>query len=155
MRTAHKSRGYAAIGLHNPKFSSNVGSALRACGVYEASMLATTGKRYEKAATDTMKQWRHMPLVQTDDLRLVIPFDCVPVAVDLIEGAQPLHTYQHPDRAFYIFGAEDSTLGRSVTEWCRDIIYVPTNGCMNLAATVNVVLYDRRAKELSRKRKAA
>lgn len=34
---------------------------------------------------------------------------------------------------------------------CRDIIYVPTNGCMNLAATVNVILYDRMAKERAKK----
>ncbi|HEJ2451415.1 TPA: TrmH family RNA methyltransferase, partial [Vibrio cholerae] len=27
-------------------------------------------------------------------------------------------------------------------------VYVPTHGCMNLAATVNVVLYDRLAKSL-------
>ena len=26
------------------------------------------------------------------------------------------------------------------------VIYVPANGCMNLAATVNVMLYDRLAK---------
>ena len=26
------------------------------------------------------------------------------------------------------------------------VVYVPTIGCMNLAATVNVVLYDRLAK---------
>ncbi|MBU0538004.1 MAG: 23S rRNA methyltransferase, partial [Gammaproteobacteria bacterium] len=26
------------------------------------------------------------------------------------------------------------------------IVYIPTKGCMNLAATVNVVLYDRLAK---------
>jgi tRNA(Leu) C34 or U34 (ribose-2'-O)-methylase TrmL len=27
-------------------------------------------------------------------------------------------------------------------------VYIPTVGCMNLAATVNVVLYDRLAKSL-------
>jgi tRNA(Leu) C34 or U34 (ribose-2'-O)-methylase TrmL len=26
------------------------------------------------------------------------------------------------------------------------VVYIPTTGCMNLAATVNVVLYDRMAK---------
>ena len=30
--------------------------------------------------------------------------------------------------------------------WCRDVVYIPTNGCMNLAACVNVVLYDRLSK---------
>ena len=71
----------------------------------------------------------------------------MPVAVDIIEGAIPLPEYKHPERAFYIFGAEDATLGKRVLGWCRDVVYIPSNGCMNLAATVNVVLYDRLAKE--------
>ena len=58
----------------------------------------------------------------------------------------PLHTFKHPQRAFYIFGPEDGSLRANVTDWCEDIIYIPTHGCMNLAATVNVVLYDRLAK---------
>jgi tRNA(Leu) C34 or U34 (ribose-2'-O)-methylase TrmL len=58
----------------------------------------------------------------------------------------PLPGYKHPERALYIFGPEDGTLGHDVLDWCRDVVYVPTNGCMNLAATVNVVLYDRMTK---------
>ena len=49
-------------------------------------------------------------------------------------------------RTFYVFGAEDATLGARTLSWCRDVIYVPTAGCMNLAATANVVLYDRLVK---------
>ena len=64
-----------------------------------------------------------------------------------VEGATSLVDYIHPERAFYIFGAEDATLGERVLSRCRDVIYVPTSGCMNLAATVNVVLYDRMAKQ--------
>lgn len=140
-------RGFAAIGLHNPKTPANVGSVLRAAGCYQASMVAMSGDRFKRASTDTMSAWRHLPLIETDDLRLVIPFDCVPVAIDLVPGARPLTTYTHPDRAFYVFGPEDGTLGKGVLSWCRDVIYVPTAGCMNLAACVNVVLYDRMAKE--------
>lgn len=140
-------RGFSAVGLHNPKTPANVGSALRAAGCYGAAMLAMSGDRFRKASTDTASAWRHLPLIQTDDLRNVIPFDCVPVAVDLVPGARPLTNYTHPDRAFYIFGPEDGTLGAGILSWCRDVIYVPTDGCMNLAACVNVVLYDRMAKE--------
>lgn len=139
-------RGYAAIGLHHPKTPANVGSVLRAAQVYGASMVALTGRRFQKSNVDTMKAWRHMPLIETEDLRLVVPYDCVPVAVDLVLGARSLCDYTHPERAFYIFGPEDGTLGKEVTEWCRDVIYVPTSGCMNLAACVNVVLYDRMQK---------
>lgn len=143
-------RGYAAIGLDNPKDSVNVGSALRAAGVYGAAFVAASGKRFGSAPTDTMKHYRHLPLLRPVDLFDLLPYDCVPVAVDLIEGAIPLPGYVHPERAYYIFGGEDATLGERVLSRCRDVIYVPTNGCMNLAATVNVVLYDRLAKQLMR-----
>ncbi len=139
-------RGFAGIALDHPKDTHNIGSALRACGVYGAAMLVTSGRRYKHAPTDTMKAWRHLPLLQANDVFDVVPYDCVPVAVDLIDGAVALPDYKHPERAFYVFGAEDATLGQRVLSRCRDVVYVPTNGCMNLAATVNVVLYDRFAK---------
>ena len=141
-------RGYCGIGLDNPKTNANVGSVLRAAGVYGASFVAASGRRWTSERTDTMKAYRTIPFFRPEILRSIMPFDCVPVAIDLTEGAQSLVEYKHPERAFYIFGAEDATLGSRITDWCRDIVYIPTNGCMNLAATVNVVLYDRLAKQL-------
>lgn len=141
-------RGYSAIGLDNPKDSYNVGSALRGAGVYGASFVAASGRRMGSAPTDTMKHYRHLPFFRVSDLRDIIPYDCVPVAIDILDGAIPLMDYKHPERAFYIFGAEDATLGERTTSWCRDVVYIPTNGCMNLAATVNVVLYDRLLKTI-------
>lgn len=139
-------RGYAAIGLYKPKTPENVGSALRACHCYGASMLAVQGKRFKKSCTDTTAAWRNMPMIETDDLRSITPYNCVPVAVELIDDARSLIDYVHPERAFYIFGPEDGSLGVQTTSWCRDVIYIPTKVCMNLAATVNVVLYDRLQK---------
>jgi len=139
-------RGYSIIALDNPKTPANVGSAMRAVGIYGASALIYSGRRFKPGKTDTMKHYRHIPLIRSDDLHDVVPFDCVPVAVELIDGAIPLPKYRHPERAFYVFGAEDATLGKRVLSWCRDIVYIPTNGCMNLAATVNVILYDRMMK---------
>lgn len=144
-----KTRGYCAIGLDNPKTNFNVGSVMRAAGVYGASFVAASGGRFTSARTDPMKSYKHLPLLRPENLKDLLPYDCVPVAVDLIEGAEPLPSYIHPERAFYIFGAEDATLDERVTSWCRDVVYVPTNGCMNLAATVNVILYDRLAKGFS------
>jgi tRNA(Leu) C34 or U34 (ribose-2'-O)-methylase TrmL len=87
--------------------------------------------------------------MHANDLRDVIPYGSIPVAVDLVDGAISLPQYYHPERAFYIFGPEDGTLGDSVLSWCRDRIMVPTDYCMNLAATVNVVLYDRMVKRMA------
>lgn len=139
-------RGYAAVGLVNPKFDANVGGVLRAAECYSSRFVAIQGGRYNAPATDVRRSFRHLPLLKVEDLHAIVPHDCVPIAVDLIDGARSLIDYTHPERAFYIFGPEDSSLGRKTTEWCRDVIYVPTNLCMNLAATVNVVLYDRMAK---------
>jgi tRNA(Leu) C34 or U34 (ribose-2'-O)-methylase TrmL len=138
-------RGFAAIGLSNPKNNINVGHALRAAGAFGASMIAATGQRAGTFLTDTEAVRRHLPLLFVDDLRSVIPYDCVPIAIELLEGAKPLVTFPHPPRAFYIFGPEDGTLGAAITSWCRDVVYIPC-GSLNLAAAINVVLYDRLTK---------
>lgn len=143
---ATKSRGYSCIGLDGVKNPSNVGSALRAAYAFNVTMLAASGRRYRRSSTDTVCAYRHIPLIQCDDLHSVMPFDCVPVAIELTEGAIPLADYKHPERAFYIFGAEDRSLDGRITGWCRDIVYIPTRECLNLAACVNVVLYDRAVK---------
>lgn len=140
-------RGYACIGLDRPKSIENIGSALRAAGNFNASMVAVSGRRYRRARTDTGAQYRHCPLLHVDDLAEALPYGCVPVAVDLIEGARPLTHFTHPEQAFYIFGAEDATLGSQILRWCQEVIYVPTRHCMNLAGTVHVVLYDRLLKQ--------
>ena len=143
-------RGFACIGLDNPKFEVNVGGAMRAADVYAADLIIISGSRFKRIKgipTDTMKAWRHIPVIEVPDIFDAIPHDCVPVAVDRLDGARSLTTYRHPQRALYIFGAEDATLGKRITDRCRDIVMVPTRRCMNLAATVNVVLYDRLAKQ--------
>jgi tRNA(Leu) C34 or U34 (ribose-2'-O)-methylase TrmL len=144
-----KNNGFYCIALDNPKSGENVGGSMRAAQIYGASLIVLGGKRPEKLIkhpTDTMKAFKHIPSVLVEDIFEALPFDCIPVAVDLINGAMPLPNYCHPKRAFYIFGAEDATLGKRITDRCRDIVFIPTRSCMNLAATVNVVLYDRLSK---------
>jgi tRNA(Leu) C34 or U34 (ribose-2'-O)-methylase TrmL len=54
--------------------------------------------------------------------------------------------FVHPENAYYIFGPEDSSIKKELLDHCLHVVYIPTIGCMNLAATVHVVLYDRMAK---------
>ena len=65
------------------------------------------------------------------------------ICVDLVEGATPLPDFEHPENALYIFGPEDGTIAQEVINSADAVVYVPTIGCMNLAASVNVLLYDR------------
>lgn len=142
-------RGFACIALDNPKCPANIGGALRAAGCYGASLVVIGGPRPErlsKLPTDTLKAYRHIPHILVADVFDALPYDCVPIAVDLVEKARELPRYRHPERAFYVFGAEDATLGKHILDRCRDRLMVPTRFCMNLAATVNVILYDRMMK---------
>lgn len=141
-------RGFSSIGLVRPKCHENVGSVLRAAFCYDASMVAIQGDRsgFVRSRLDPGKTFRHLPVVHGEDLESLIPIGAVPVAVDLVENAISLTAYQHPQQAFYVFGPENGTLGKDTLLWCRDRIMIPTKMCMNLAATVNVVLYDRMAK---------
>jgi tRNA(Leu) C34 or U34 (ribose-2'-O)-methylase TrmL len=141
-------RGFAGVGLYNPKTDSNVGGALRAASCYSASFVMLYGHRYRKFPADTPRTPRHIPCFTTTDLLDSVPHDCIPVAIEIVKGARPLERYTHPERAFYIFGPEDGSLPKEVLSKCRDIVYIDTSTCMNLAATVNVVLYDRHMKEV-------
>src|SRR5262249_34036115 len=69
-----------------------------------------------------------------------------PVAVELLPTAQPLTSFEHPEDALYVFGPEDGGLPKAVRLLCHRFVFIPTHHCLNLAAAVNVVLYDRRLK---------
>lgn len=144
---------HAFIGLTNPKSPDNVGAVMRAAGCYNASGVFYTGNRFDNAMnrgqklhTDTKNVTRRIPLKAIESFQSTLPKGAVPVAIELVEGATSLVDFEHPENAFYIFGPEDKSLDKDVVDWCKHVIYIPTVGCMNLAATVNVVLYDRIAK---------
>lgn len=143
-----------SIGLSNPKSPENVGSVMRAAGCYQVDAVFYTGERYARAAKfnhDTKQVSQRIPLTGVnclldDSLLEGMPNDSQIVCVELVEGAIPLPQYKHPDNAFYIFGPEDGSLSQEIVDRADAVVYIPTIGCMNLAATVNVLLYDRLAK---------
>jgi tRNA(Leu) C34 or U34 (ribose-2'-O)-methylase TrmL len=142
-------RGFSIVALHNPKSGENVGGALRAAAVYGSAGVIVDGPRRNvliQHPTNTMKAHLHLPVTWIEDLFDAIPHGAVPVAVEIAQNAKSLIEFKHPERAVYIFGAEDATLGVQTLARCVHSVYIPTKRCMNLAATVNVVLYDRLAK---------
>lgn len=144
-----RDRGYFALGLQQPKCRENVGEVLRAAGCHGAAMVAVSGRRFGPSKTDTMKAWRHLPFLQADDLLSVVPFGCQTVAVEIDPRATSLLDFVHPERAFYLFGPEDGSLPADIIARCAHVVCIPTRQCMNLAATAQVVLYDRMAKRRS------
>lgn len=141
------------IGLVNPKGPSNVGTVMRAAGCFSANEVLYTGTRYARAAqyetktnTDTHKAKNSIPLTQVDCLLSEKQPDMEVVCVELCLGATSLTEFKHPDKALYIFGPEDGSISQGIIDKADHVVYIPTKDCLNLAATVNVVLYDRLAK---------
>ena len=137
------------IGLINPKSPTNVGAVMRAAGCYQANNVFYTGQRYANAAkfnTDTQNIKEKIPLTAVDSIDESLINGVKVVCVDLVEGATPLPLFEHPEQALYIFGPEDGTIPQCIIDKADAVVYVPTVGCMNLAASVNVLLYDRLVK---------
>lgn len=142
-------RGFAAIALHSPKSDGNVGGAVRAAGVFGAKLVVIgagrTAQRGRVERTDPRSTHRHIPVQWLEDVVAGLPHDCKMVAVEMARGAIPLPAFEHPERAYYVFGSEDLGLPELILELCDFVVSIPA-GSLNLAAAVNVVLYDRLSK---------
>lgn len=142
-------RGFAAVALHSPKSDGNIGGAVRAAGVFGAKLvvigMARVLQRGRVERTDPRSTHRHMPVQWLPSVLDGLPHECEAIAVEMTDDAKPLPAFEHPERAFYIFGAEDTGLPQEIISVCDHVIRIPA-GSLNLAAAVNVVLYDRASK---------
>jgi len=146
-----------SIGLINPKSPDNVHAVMRAAGNFRVDRVLYTGERYPKAvrlnpdAPDMSRRVSEkVVLSQVSCLFDAVPDDVKIICIELAENALPLTDFSHPSDALYVFGPEDSTIGQDLIDRADAVVYVPTVGCMNLAAAVNVVLYDRLSKSSGR-----
>ena len=141
------------IGLVNPKSPNNVHSVMRAAGNFCVDNVFYTGRRYPKAlrlnpnSPDmSRKVSQTVPLTSVFSLLGAVSKGMKVICIELAENAIPLTEFEHPSDAFYVFGPEDSTIRQDLIDKADAVVYVPTVGCMNQSATVNVVLYDRLCK---------
>lgn len=142
-------RGFYGIGIVGSKTPLNVGTLWRSAFSLGASFIFTAGRRYPRQASDTVKAWRHVPLIEFADVEALweaIPYDCVPIAVELDQRARPINNYVHPERAIYLLGAEDHGLPKFALDRARDVIQLPGAYCLNVAVAGSIVMYDRAVK---------
>ena len=149
---------FAAVALHRPSRPENIGGVLRAVNVYGAELVVLGGGELPSQPlghpTDTTHAWRRIPVVFADEVLDALPDECVAVAVERVVEAMPLPEFEHPERAMYLFGPENGSLDETMLERCTHVVSIPGHECSNLAAAVNVVLYDRIAKWWGRERDA-
>lgn len=140
--------------LVNPKYLHNIAAAIRAASCFDVSRLVWTGTRIDLSPLERLPREERMKgykdVVWTHDKRdkpfnLFVP-DITPVCVELLENSEPLTTFEHPENAVYVFGPEDGGVAQVIRRHCHRFVHIQSNHCLNLAAAVNVVLHDRRAK---------
>jgi tRNA(Leu) C34 or U34 (ribose-2'-O)-methylase TrmL len=143
-------RGYAIVAMESPTDPVNVGHTLRAAMCFDTRLVvlanAAPSIDLRRLPTDPGRTWRHTPVLSVENLFDSLPYDCTPIAIELTEDAEDLVDFQHPERAYYIFGPEIGSLSEETLERCDTVLKIPVSLPLNLAATVNVVLYDRMLK---------
>jgi tRNA G18 (ribose-2'-O)-methylase SpoU len=150
--------GFFTIGIVGAKNSYNLGSLWRsayqlgAAGLFVVNDRGAIGASMREAS-DTTKAWRKIPLARHPDWRSFCesqPFGAQWVAVEM--GGEALEDFEHPERAVYVLGSEDSGLPESVLRACNHRVTLPCERyeSFNVAVAGAMVLYDRLAKQRAR-----
>lgn len=153
--------------LENPKTPYNVGSVIRAMAVFEGDRIRWTGervldpkqvrsrsvvlsaKRHRFPREERMRGWEYIDWRASERDHPLDDFEgFTPVCVEVLAGSEALFDFEHPKHAVYVFGPEDGGVSKGVRARCHRFVTIPSRHCLNLAAAVNVVLYDRMAKRV-------
>ena len=138
-----------AIGIEHNKKSTNLGTLMRSAYNFDASMVFTIGRRYDYQSSDTVKAYRHIPLIYFSDWKdfhAHIPMAWQPIGIEITENAHSLANFVHPKQAIYILGAEDYGLSKEALQALKTIVYIPSKHCLNVSVAGSIIMYDRQAK---------
>ncbi len=144
---------FPAVVLIDPKYGHNVGAVVRLASCYGFDQVWFTGERVSLDITSKKRLPREERMKGYGDVEIInydYPFDqfldAVPVAVEVRRGSEPLHSFQHPPNAIYVFGPEDGSVSKPYINHCQRFVVIPTRHCLNLATAVATVLWDRQYK---------
>lgn len=142
-----------AVILADPKYAHNVGMVIRLASCYGVGQVWYTGGRVALDISPRKRLPREERMKGYADVEVIncdYPFaqfaDATPVAVEVREKAEPLHGFEHPENALYVFGPEDGSIGKALLSHCHRFVVIPTRHCLNLATAVATVLWDRQYK---------
>ncbi len=140
-------RGFFGIGVEHFSKPHNAGSLYRTAHAFNADFvfaISAAPKLKEIDQIDTSKTYRHIPFYFCDTIKeLPVPVDCALVGVELLDEAEFLPQFHHPERAIYILGPEKGSLQSETVAQCDHIVKIPTKFCLNVGIASALILYDR------------
>lgn len=143
-----------AIVLVDPKYAHNVGMVVRLASCYGLRQVWFTGERVSLDISFRKRLPREERMKGYADVEIInydYPFeqfkDAVPVAIEVRKGSEPLHAFEHPENAVYVFGPEDGSVSKPHISHCHRFVVIPTRHALNLATAVATVLWDRQYKD--------
>lgn len=148
MKTVTK-EGYYAIGVYRGRTEHNIGTLWRTAYILGAAYIFTVERKYKKQSSDVVRAWSRIPLFHydsMDELLKNIPHDCRLIGIELTNDAEELHSFEHPQRAIYLLGAEDVGLPPEILEKCHFVIKLKGISSLNVAVTGSIVAHDRVSK---------
>lgn len=149
LKQQYESDGFFGIGVFNSGDEQNIGTLWRTAYILGASFIFTINHRYKKQSSDVTKAWSKIPLYHYkdfEDFRSSIPYAASIVAVEMVDSAEPLAEFKHPERSVYLLGNEASGIPPVLLEQCHACIYLPGAYSLNVAVAGSLVIYDRVTK---------
>ena len=134
--------------VENLKNGYNGSLIIRSSSAFGASYVGWSGTRYkdkgviESADTEGFR-FKHPIFAGVDNLKSLIPYKSVCVAVEICDGATNIFDFEHPKVATYLFGSEDNSLSKEYLDICEHKIYIPTVHCLNVAHCTSAVMMHR------------
>ena len=139
-------RGYVGIGIARNKFEVNAGTLIRSARLFGADYVFTIGARYRPQAS-AVGHDKHIPIVHYPDEAAFLnsrPQNASLVAVENSPRATELPTFNHPERAVYVLGAEDSGVPRAIMREADTTVTIPgLDYSLNVSTAGSIIMYDR------------
>ena len=149
LKQTYTQSGFFGIGIVNNIDEQNIGTLWRSAYIMGASFIFTIDKRYKKQTSDVANSWQKIPLYHyesIEDLKQHLPYDSPLIGVELTKDAIMLPKFDHPARAVYLLGNEQSGLTREALSACHKVVQLPGDYSLNVSVAGSIVMYDRLAK---------
>ena len=137
---------YFEIGVYYPRNSANIGTLWRSAFQLGAAGIFTIGRPYRRQTSDTAEALMHIPLrhyANLEEFLAARPVGALLVGIEM--GGLPLAQFQHPERAIYLLGSEDSGLPPKILAACNCVVAIEAvrSQSFNLAVAGSIVMYHR------------